>query len=104
MFFHFSEMLDVKHSISTGDEVEFTVSNDPAQPQRQLAVRIKHLAAGTVAFDVVIHRAMRGTVEQVPAVRAWQQQKQTAAATGGQVRERVEVGRSALIIINGRSQ
>lgn len=66
MFFHFSEVLDVKRTVAVGDEVEFTVSNDPNLPQRQLAIRIKHLDPGSVQFNVVIHRGITGTVEVEP--------------------------------------
>ena len=71
MFFHFSEVLDVKRTIANGDEVEFTVASDPNQPKRQLAIRIKHLEPGAVHFDVVIHSGVRGVVDQEPAASAW---------------------------------
>ncbi len=51
MFFHFSEVLDVRRTLAVGDEVEFTVSADPSQPKRQLAIRIKHLEPGTVKVE-----------------------------------------------------
>ncbi len=53
MFFHFSEILDVRRTIANGDEVEFTVSNDLNQrQQKQLAIRIKHLEPGTVQVSL----------------------------------------------------
>lgn len=82
MFFHYSEVLDVKRKINVGDEVEFTVTNDSVahsgqttaaqlaqqqQPGRQLAIRIKHLPAGCVVFNVVIHKDIIGTVDKEPA-------------------------------------
>merc|ERR1719500_1301406 len=54
MFFHFSECLDVNRKLAQNDEVEFTVSPDPGNLGRQLATRIKHLAPGSVKFDIVI--------------------------------------------------
>ena len=71
MFFHFSECLDVKRTISVGDECEFTVSPDPNQPSRLLATRIKHLSPGTVQFDIVIHKDISGRVDIQPAATSW---------------------------------
>ena len=71
MFFHFSECLDVKRTITTGDECEFTVSPDPNQPSRLLATRIKHMPIGTVQFDIVIHKDVTGRVDIQPAATSW---------------------------------
>ena len=68
MFFHFSEILDVKRSIAVGDEVEFTVSTDPNQAGKQLAIRIKHVESGTVQFNMVIHKDIIGTVAKAPTL------------------------------------
>ena len=67
-FFH---SLDVKRTISVGDECEFTVSPDPNQPSRLLAIRIKHLPPGTVQFDMIIHKDATGRVEIQPAATSW---------------------------------
>ena len=48
-----------------GDEVTFTVANDPINVQKQLAIRIKHLEPGTVKFDLVIAKDVSGTVDKV---------------------------------------
>ena len=58
-------MLDVKRTIAVGDEVNFTVANDPNNVQKQLAIRIKHLEPGTVKFDLVIAKDVSGTVDKV---------------------------------------
>jgi len=71
MFFHFSECLDVAKSLSVGDEVEFTVCPDPAQPPRLLATRIKHLQGGVVKFDIVIAQNILGVVADEPAAVSW---------------------------------
>merc|ERR550519_1357784 len=71
MFFHFSECLDVAKNLSVGDEVEFTVCPDPAQPPRLLATRIKHLNGGVVKFDIVIAQNILGVVAEEPAAVSW---------------------------------
>ncbi|XP_026762174.1 cold shock domain-containing protein E1 [Galleria mellonella] len=65
MFFHFAEVLRLGHKLSVGDEVEFTV--DPVATfsnmnTRQSAIRIKHLPPGTVQFETLIERGVRGVV------------------------------------------
>ena len=59
------KVLDVKRTIAVGDEVTFTVANDPNNGQKQLAIRIKHLEPGTVKFDLVIAKEVSGTVDKV---------------------------------------
>ncbi|XP_068620395.1 RNA-binding protein Unr isoform X2 [Battus philenor] len=65
MFFHFAEVLRLGHKLSVGDEVEFTV--DPVTTfsnmnYRQSAIRIKHLPAGSVQFESLVERGLRGVV------------------------------------------
>lgn len=67
MFFHFSEFLDAKREVKTGDEVQFTVIQDPTSPNRQVAIRIKYLPKGTVSFDLVGEKKLTGVVEKEPA-------------------------------------
>ncbi|CAH2034866.1 unnamed protein product, partial [Iphiclides podalirius] len=67
MFFHFAEVLRLGHELSVGDEVEFTV--DPVTTfsnmnTRQSAIRIKHLPAGTVHFETLVERGIRGAVSK----------------------------------------
>ncbi|CAK1588551.1 unnamed protein product [Parnassius mnemosyne] len=67
MFFHFAEVLRLGHELSVGDEVEFTV--DPVTTfsnmnNRQSAIRIKHLPPGTVQFETVVERGVRGVVSK----------------------------------------
>ena len=71
MFFHFSECLDVNRKLAQNDEVEFTVSPDPGNLGRQLATRIKHLAAGSVKFDIVIAQNILGLLTEEPASTSW---------------------------------
>ena len=63
--------LDVKRTISAGDECEFTVSPDPNQPSRLLATRIKHLPSGSVQFDIIVHKDISGRVDVQPAATSW---------------------------------
>ena len=71
MFFHFSECLDVNRKLLSGDEVEFTVAPDPANMGRQLATRIKHLAPGSVKFDIVIAQNILGLLTEEPSSASW---------------------------------
>ena len=48
-------------TIAVGDEVNFTVVNDPNNVQKQIAIRIQHLEPGTVKFDLVIAKDVSGT-------------------------------------------
>ncbi|XP_053971137.1 cold shock domain-containing protein E1 [Hylaeus anthracinus] len=67
LFFHFNEVLDVDREISVGDEVEFTVIQDPSSSfsnNRQSAIRLKHLPAGTVQFETIIEKDLLGTIIQ----------------------------------------
>ncbi|XP_012137903.1 cold shock domain-containing Unr isoform X2 [Megachile rotundata] len=67
LFFHFNEVLDVDREISVGDEVEFTVIQDPSSSfsnNRQSAIRLKHLPAGTVQFETIIEKDILGTIIQ----------------------------------------
>ncbi|XP_076170073.1 cold shock domain-containing Unr isoform X2 [Ptiloglossa arizonensis] len=67
LFFHFNEVLDVDREISVGDEVEFTVIQDPSSSfsnNRQSAIRLKHLPAGTVQFEIITEKDILGTIIQ----------------------------------------
>ncbi|XP_041987574.1 cold shock domain-containing protein E1 [Aricia agestis] len=66
MFFHFAEVLRLGKKLSVGDEVEFTV--EPAATfsnTRQAATRIQHLTPGTVQFETLIERGIRGVIAAV---------------------------------------
>ena len=80
-----SYSLDVKRTISVGDECEFTVSPDPNQPSRLLATRIKHLPPGTVQFDIVIHKDISGRVDIQPAATSWAQRSPSRSVNSGNV-------------------
>ncbi|KAK2581303.1 hypothetical protein KPH14_008082 [Odynerus spinipes] len=65
LFFHFNEVLDVDREISVGDEVEFTVIQDPSSSfsyTRPSAIRLKHLPTGTVEFETIIEKDLQGNV------------------------------------------
>ncbi|XP_076285860.1 cold shock domain-containing Unr [Lasioglossum baleicum] len=67
LFFHFNEVLDVDRDITIGDEVEFTVLQDPSSSfssNRQSAIRLKLLPAGTVQFETIIEKDLMGTIIQ----------------------------------------
>ena len=103
MFFHFSEVLDVKRTIAVGDEVTFTVANDPNNMQKQLAIRIKHLEPGTVKFDLVIAKDVSGTVDQEPAASAaWANKKDQDAGSEDKEGGRDGAGK-ILYELNGQS-
>ena len=72
--FNVCECLDVHKTgkrIEVGDECEFTAAQAEAdlQPGQggsgMVAIRIKHLAQGTVEFDQVIHRDVIGKVRVI---------------------------------------
>lgn len=67
MFFHFSEMMEPEREIKKGEEVEFTVIQDPAAPNRQIAIRIKYLPKGTVTFESVLPTKYLGNIEKEAA-------------------------------------
>ncbi|KPI96212.1 Cold shock domain-containing protein E1 [Papilio xuthus] len=65
MLFYFTEVLRLGRELSVGDEVEFTV--DPVSTfsnmnTRQTAIRIKHLSPGSVNFECLVERGIRGVV------------------------------------------
>ncbi|XP_033223033.1 cold shock domain-containing protein E1-like isoform X2 [Belonocnema kinseyi] len=67
LFFHFNEVLDVDREITVGDEVEYTVIQDPTSSfsnSRQSAIRLKHLPPGSVQFETVIESDVLGNVIQ----------------------------------------
>ncbi|XP_063227409.1 cold shock domain-containing protein E1-like isoform X2 [Bacillus rossius redtenbacheri] len=66
LFFHFNEVLDVDRDICLNDEVEFTVVQEQTSfsNSRQSAIRIKHLPAGTVQFEVMVERGVSGVVSK----------------------------------------
>lgn len=73
LFFHYSEVLDVDTELTAGTEVEFTVIQDPQSSyanQRNSAIRIKILAAGTVQFETMLERGISGVVAK-EASSAW---------------------------------
>ncbi|GFR76349.1 cold shock domain-containing protein E1, partial [Elysia marginata] len=67
LFFHFSEFMDLTYSPRLQDELQFTVDQDPSQPTRQVATRIKHLAKGSVSFIKVLPAVYIGTVDKEPS-------------------------------------
>ncbi|VVC94337.1 unnamed protein product [Leptidea sinapis] len=65
IYFQFSEVLRLGHELKVDDEVEFTV--DPISSfsnlnTRQSAIRIKHLEPGTVQFETLVEKGVRGVV------------------------------------------
>ncbi|XP_059620079.1 LOW QUALITY PROTEIN: cold shock domain-containing protein E1-like [Phlebotomus argentipes] len=65
LFFHFTEVLDTLREICVGDEVEFTMIQDPNSSfanTRQSAIRIKHLPEGSVQFETLIESNVEGVV------------------------------------------
>ncbi|XP_052239321.1 cold shock domain-containing protein E1-like [Dreissena polymorpha] len=67
MFYHFSEVLDAKSETKVQDEVEFTVTQDPTQPSRQVACRIRSIPKGSIGSVIVKPEKYIGTIEKEPA-------------------------------------
>lgn len=67
MFFHFSEILDPKAEPKCQDEVEFTVTQDPTTPSRQVACRIRGIPKGSIGSVIVKPEKYIGTVEKEPS-------------------------------------
>jgi cold shock CspA family protein len=63
IFFHFSEIVEQSHVINQGDEVEFSIEEDPIS-RRQHATRIRFLPRGTVTFEVVSKIRIQGYIEK----------------------------------------
>lgn len=67
IFFHFAEVLDTSREICVGDEVEFTVVQDPSSSYtntRLNAIRIKHLPAGSVQFETLVESSLEGVISR----------------------------------------
>ncbi|XP_059352111.1 cold shock domain-containing protein E1-like isoform X3 [Daphnia carinata] len=72
VFFHFSEVISQDEEVDQNSEVEFTMSQDQTQPNKQSAVRIKILPPGSVQFEVITQRNIVGTVTREPS-SSWAQ-------------------------------
>lgn len=79
LFFHFNEVLDVEREICLNDEVDFTVVQDQSSfsNSRQSAIRIKHLAPGTVEFETVLERNLNGVVTKEAPIMSWNSRSPT---------------------------
>lgn len=65
LFFHFNEVLDVDQEIKVGEEFEFTVVQDQTSTytnNRQSAIRMKRLPAGTVQFETTVENEIAGII------------------------------------------
>ncbi|GLH03657.1 Uncharacterized protein GBIM_09526 [Gryllus bimaculatus] len=73
LFFHFNEVLDVDREINVHDEVEFTVVQDQSSfsNNRQSAIRIKHLPAGTVQFETLTEKNVTGVITKEAPLPSW---------------------------------
>ncbi|ESO83947.1 hypothetical protein LOTGIDRAFT_108249 [Lottia gigantea] len=67
IFFHYSELLDPTHVLKVQDEMEFTVTQDPSSPSRQIAIRIKPLIKGSVSLLTIHPQKFIGTIEKEPS-------------------------------------
>ncbi|XP_074640508.1 cold shock domain-containing protein E1-like [Tubulanus polymorphus] len=65
MFFHFSEALDPNRNFQLQDEVEFTVVQDPTSTNREIGIRIKHLAKGSITLKTTPEK-LQGVIEREP--------------------------------------
>jgi cold shock CspA family protein len=64
MFFHFSEFMKPDVEVKVGDELEFTVVQDPTSASRQIAIRIVFLPKGSVSFETTLPQRIIGSVEK----------------------------------------
>lgn len=67
MYFRFSEMLDFSKTPKIGDDIEFTIIQDPSSPVRQSAIRIKYLTPGAVQFEIPVSQTICGMVVREPS-------------------------------------
>lgn len=84
LFFHFNEVLDVEREIRVGEEYEFTVIQDQSSTysnNRQSAIRMKPLPAGTVQFETRIESNLTGSVtKDIPS--SWASRSPTKTSNG----------------------
>lgn len=64
MFFHFSELMQPSNELKVGDELEFTVVQDPTSASRQISIRIVLLPKGSVSFETTLPQRIIGSVEK----------------------------------------
>ncbi|KAL3882334.1 hypothetical protein ACJMK2_028687 [Sinanodonta woodiana] len=67
MFFHYSELLESANQASVGGEVEFTVTQDPTTPSRQVAIRIHYMPVGSISAYTIRPEKYVGTIDREPA-------------------------------------
>ncbi|CAG9761646.1 unnamed protein product [Ceutorhynchus assimilis] len=89
LFFHFNEVLDVNktNELQVGDEFEFTVIQDQTnsyanKENRQSAIRMKWLPAGTVQFENLIDSELSGVVTKEIPLSNWQNRSPTKNQNG----------------------
>ncbi|XP_050309482.1 cold shock domain-containing protein E1 isoform X2 [Anthonomus grandis grandis] len=94
LFFHFNEILDVNRTneLQVGDEFEFTVIQDRTETNsytnahkenRQSAIRMKWLPAGTVQFEIRIDSDLSGTItKEIPSANNWLNRSPTKNQNG----------------------
>ena len=96
LFFHLSELTEANSGIERGDEVSFTVcadlSSDSQQPVRYFAKRVTRLAPGTVAFERVDERGVRGVIDA--DLKKPNRGQRGAEGYGGRIRRTVLSGES----------
>ncbi|XP_065221818.1 cold shock domain-containing protein E1 isoform X1 [Planococcus citri] len=68
--FKLTEILDVDRECAVGDEVEFTIIQDPtsvfSNNSRQIGIRVKQLPPDTVKFDILVQSGVEGTLVKLP--------------------------------------
>lgn len=69
--------MDFKREPKVADDVEFTIIPDHQSPVRQSAIRIKHLPAGTVQFEIPLSKNVPGVVVREPST-TWVSQEALA--------------------------
>ena len=82
IFFPLSECLDVTRHVKEGDDCEFTVADDPNQPGKLMATRIKILPLGSVQFSIIVHKDIVGKVDIEPSSSTLGWGNKSASASG----------------------
>lgn len=85
LYFRFNEILDVEHEVQVGDEFEFTVVQDQSGmfgSNRQSAIRMKLLPAGTVHFETRVENGLTGIVCKEVPLNNWSNRSPTKSQNG----------------------
>ena len=98
IFFPLSECLDVTRHVKEGDDCEFTVADDPNQPGKLMATRIKILSPGSVQFSIIVHKDIVGKVEIEPSSSTLGWGNKSASGASGEKGDQEDGGGDGKIV------